>query len=57
MASTADERRPVDWRGWAAMAWAVWFGGLYARMVAVERAPAVARSIERMVNSIRTMCR
>jgi hypothetical protein len=26
----------VDWRGWVALAWVVWFGLLYGRMV-VER--------------------
>ena len=23
----------VDWRGWLALAWALWFGGLYVEMV------------------------
>jgi hypothetical protein len=28
--------RRLDWRGWIILAWAVWFGVLYGRMV-VER--------------------
>ena len=23
----------IDWRGWIFMAWVIWFGGQYARMV------------------------
>ena len=33
-----------DWRGWLALAWASWFGVLYAGMVLVERAPGVLLS-------------
>jgi len=31
-----DRAPAVDWRGWVALAWALFFGVLYARMV-VER--------------------
>jgi hypothetical protein len=33
---TAD-RRPVDWRGWIILAWVVWFGLLYGKMVVEQR--------------------
>jgi hypothetical protein len=49
--------RPRDWRTWLALAWAVWFGVLYGRMVLDERAPGVLRAIERAVEPIRTSYR
>jgi hypothetical protein len=33
---TAD-RRLVDWRGWIILAWVVWFGILYGKMVVEQR--------------------
>jgi hypothetical protein len=27
----------VDWRGWLALAWVVWFGLLYGKMVVEQR--------------------
>ena len=41
----------IDWRGWIAVAWAAWFGILYAAMVLRERAPGTwdaARSFLRV---------
>ena len=35
----------IDWRGWLALAWALWFGWLYTLMVVHERAPALARAL------------
>ena len=29
--------RAIDWRGWIALAWVVWFGILYGKMVLEER--------------------
>ena len=46
--------RRFDWPTWLALAWALWFGVLYARMVLDERAPGVLRAIERAVDPIRT---
>ena len=31
------ERKPIDWRGWIALAWVVWFGVLYGRTVIETR--------------------
>jgi hypothetical protein len=27
----------IDWRGWIALAWALWFGMLYANMIIEKR--------------------
>jgi hypothetical protein len=35
----------IDWRGWIALGWALWFGWLYLLMVIHERAPALARAL------------
>ncbi len=48
------DRPSIDWRGWIALAWAAWFGLLYARMVLDERAPAVLPAVGR---AVRTWCR
>jgi hypothetical protein len=52
--TTTKRTQPrCDWRSWLALAWAAWFGVLYARMVLEERAPEALRAIERAVGSIR----
>ena len=43
-----------SWRAWLALAWALWFGLLYGRMVLDERAPGVLRAIGRAVGPVRT---
>ncbi|HWE35879.1 MAG TPA: hypothetical protein VG406_04845 [Isosphaeraceae bacterium] len=44
------ERRPsIDWRNWLLLAWATWFGLLYARMIVTARLPGLAKLIERVV--------
>ena len=44
----APSRRPIDWRGWIVLAWVIWFGLLYGKMV-VEQArgqdPGSAREL------------
>jgi hypothetical protein len=56
--STAtDSKNRIDWRAWLALAWAGWFGVLYARMVLEERAPRALRAIERAAEPIRTWCK
>jgi hypothetical protein len=57
MPPTAPDRsrtpaRPIDWRAWVALGWALWFGLLYARMVLSARAPGALRSIGRVLDSI-----
>ena len=34
-----SDRPRVDWRGWIALAWAIPFAVLYARMILEQRAP------------------
>ena len=46
----AGGRRPaIDWRNWLLLAWATWFGVLYARMIVVARLPGLAKLVERLV--------
>jgi hypothetical protein len=35
--SPTSTRRPPDWRSWLALAWVVWFGLLYGKMVIEQR--------------------
>jgi hypothetical protein len=42
--SRPPARRAIDWRGWLALAWALWFGWQYALMV-VEARGAKARGL------------
>ena len=49
MARSTDQRQPIDWPAWFALAWAGVFGLLYGRMVLEERAPKVLRAVERLV--------
>jgi hypothetical protein len=55
--SDAGARGKPDWRAWLALAWAAWFGVLYARMVLEERAPGVLLAIELASEPVRTWCR
>ena len=40
-----SRRRPIDWRGWLALGWALWFGALYALMLLQHRAPGVLHAL------------
>jgi hypothetical protein len=40
-------RRGFDWRAWIALAWALWFGFLYARMLVEQKVPRL-RSLMRI---------
>jgi hypothetical protein len=35
--SNPQPHRPIDWRGWIIVAWVVWFGLLYGKMVVEQR--------------------
>ncbi len=39
------EKRPIDWRGWLALAWMIGFGCLYAVMILREKAPGLLARI------------
>ncbi len=45
MAKTDDSNHPdrirIDWRGWLALAWVLWWGWAYALMVIHARSPLV----------------
>jgi hypothetical protein len=38
-------RREVDWRGWIALAWVVWWGWAYCKMVVEVKGPQVLELI------------
>ena len=40
----------IDWRGWIALAWASWFGLLYAAMILRERAPGLRDAARSLLN-------
>lgn len=46
--SEAPDRRPVDWRGWLLLAWALATGTLYARMILEQKAPALLELLARV---------
>ncbi len=33
----SPQRQPIDWRGWIVLAWVIWFGLLYGKMVIEQR--------------------
>jgi hypothetical protein len=43
-----SERRPIDWRGWAALAWVLPFTLLYVRMILERRAPGLLRVLQEL---------
>lgn len=38
----------ADWRGWLALAWVVWFGLLYGRMVVEQRGGKIRAAVARV---------
>ena len=38
-----------DWRGWIALAWALWFGWLYSLMVLETKFPQVLAWLRRLI--------
>ncbi len=49
-ARNISQTRRIDWRGWVALAWALWFGGQYCKMVAEQRGGKLAAWVQ-MVQS------
>ena len=43
----SEHRSRIDWLGWFALAWAVFFGLLYAEMIVRSRAPGLRAAIQR----------
>ena len=56
--SRFERLKTIDWRGWLALAWVVWFGLLYGKMVVERRGgkfrAAVSGWTARPVEGIRT---
>ncbi len=44
------ERLRIDWRGWLALAWALWWGWAYALMVIEARSPQVLSWLRQIGN-------
>ena len=42
---TRSPLRATDWRAWIALAWVVWFGLLYGKMVLEERGEKLRAAI------------
>lgn len=40
--------RSIDWRGWLALAWVVWFGLLYGKMVVERRGDKLRAAVSRL---------
>ncbi len=44
----SNRLKPIDWRAWVTLIWAIWFGAQYVEMVATARrqqAVAIVRSM------------
>ncbi len=56
--SRFEQRKTIDWRAWLALAWVLWFGLLYGRMVIEQRGGKVRAAVSgltaRPVESLRT---
>ncbi len=46
-----SERHRIDWRGWIALAWVVWFGSLYGRTVIETRGGKLRAAVARVMGS------
>jgi hypothetical protein len=45
-----ERLKSVDWRGWLALAWVVWFGLLYGRMVIEQRGGKVRSAASGLIS-------
>ena len=43
--SRSDRFTAIDWRGWLALAWVVWFGLLYGKMIVERRGDKVRAAV------------
>ncbi len=44
--SQIDNPKSMDWRGWVALAWVLWWGSAYAMMAWHAKAPQVLAWLE-----------
>ncbi len=44
-------RAPLDWRGWIALAWVLWWAWAYGRMAIQAKAPQVLAWIRALGNT------
>lgn len=50
---TARDSRPaIDWKGWIVLAWVLWFGLSYGKMVLAERSEKIAHLVSWLVKSL-----
>jgi len=50
---TARDGRPSpDWKGWIVLAWVLWFGLSYGKMVIAQRSDKLSDVVARLMKSI-----
>ena len=47
-----EGRAPFDWKGWFVLAWVLWFGLSYGKMVIARRSDKISSLVARLVKSI-----
>ena len=47
-----DGRPPLDWKGWVVLAWVLWFGLSYGKMVIAQRSDKISSLVARLLKSI-----
>ena len=50
--SARDGRPSFDWKGWIVLAWVLWFGLSYGKMVLEQRSEKISNLVARFVKSI-----
>jgi hypothetical protein len=49
---TRGVRPPFDWKGWVILAWVLWSGLSYGKMVLAKRSEEISTLVARLVKSI-----
>ena len=47
-----DGRSPVDWKGWVILAWVLWSGLSYAKMVLAQRSDRISGLVTLLMNAL-----
>jgi hypothetical protein len=47
-----DGRPPFDWKGWIVLAWVLWFGLSYGKMVIAQRSDKISSLVARLMRSV-----